>query len=326
MNNKLSITHLILIIASFFFGCSGSVEEEYKDNALANSVAREHTGNEKYAIIDAKESVVTWKGSSAMGAHTGFVSISKGKLMIEKSQLVSGTVEVDMNTIQDEIHGSDNNLIKHLKDPDFFDVKKFPISTIVITEVASINGENKKVTGNLTIKGITHAVSFPATMEIKDGIFKANGRLVIDRTKWDVRYNSGKFYDNLADKTISDSIEFIMKIVAKQDKDSLTQASLLKTEISKERETGEIYQSISSHHNIVHQFTYLAAMRDFCNKTLLEMRANGEVNKKLSKELKRELLNAKAALTSSKFNGLKIELGLYEIFMKQINDRFTNRC
>jgi hypothetical protein len=74
------------------------------------------------------------------------------------------------------------------------------------------------------------------------------------------------------------------------------------------------------HHNVVHEFTYLVAMRDFCNKTLLQMRANGEVNKKLSEELERELLNSKAELTSSKFNGLKIELGLYEIFLKQIND------
>jgi hypothetical protein len=76
------------------------------------------------------------------------------------------------------------------------------------------------------------------------------------------------------------------------------------------------------HHNVVHEFTYLVAMRDFCNKTLLQMRANGEVNKKLSKELERELLNANAELASSKFNGFKIELGLYEIFLKQINDKF----
>ena len=130
--------------------------------------------------------------------------------------LMGGTVEVDMNTIEGDDHESDNNLINHLKDPDFFDVKKFPISTIAITKVASINGENKKVTGNLTIKGITHPVTFPAKMEVKDGIVKANGKLVIDRTKWDVRYRSGKFYDNLADQAISDSIEFNIKIVAKK--------------------------------------------------------------------------------------------------------------
>jgi len=215
MNNKLSITYLILIIAPLFFGCGAPVKEENKSNAPASPISL-HVEDEKYIKIDTKESVVTWKGSSVEGAHTGYVYISKGELMIENGQLMGGTVEVDMSTIEGDDHRSDNNLIKHLKDPDFFDVKKFPTSTIVFTRVASINGEDKEITGNLTIKGITNPVSFPANMEVQDGIVKANGRLVIDRTKWDVRYNSGKFYFNLADKTISDSIEFNIKIVAKK--------------------------------------------------------------------------------------------------------------
>ena len=90
--------------------------------------------------------------------------------------------------------------------------------------------------------------------------------------------------------------------------------------------TGTIYNSTSPYHNVSHEFTYLTAMQDYCNKTLLQMHANGEVNKKLSKELKRELSKAKAELNSSKFNGLKIELGLYEIFLKQINDQFRDKC
>ena len=136
--------------------------------------------------------------------------------MIENGELMGGTVEIDMNTIEDKKHGRDNKLVNHLKDPDFFEVEKFPFSTIVITKVASINDKNKKVTGNLTIKGITHLVTFPVRMEVKDGIVKADSKLVIDRTRWDVRYKSGKFYDNLANQTMSDSIEFHMKIVAKK--------------------------------------------------------------------------------------------------------------
>lgn len=215
MNTKLSITYLILIIAPLLFGCGGPVKEENKNNASAGPLTL-HAGDEKYAVIDTNESVVAWKGANTFGSHTGYVYISKGELKIETGQLVGGTVEIDMNTIEDTDHGSDNGLIKHLKDPDFFDVKKFPFSKITITKIASINVEDKEITGDLTIKGITHPVTFPAKMEVKDGIVKANGKLVIDRTIWDVRYNSGKFFDNLADKTISDSIEFHMKIIAKQ--------------------------------------------------------------------------------------------------------------
>jgi polyisoprenoid-binding protein YceI len=215
MNTKTS-AYLILIIVPLFSACRGPVGKENEDKASASFVAWGHVGDEKHIKIDTKESVVTWKGSSVKGAHTGYVYISKGELMIENGQLVGGTVEVDMSTIEGDDHRSDNNLIKHLKDPDFFDVKKFPFSTIAITSVASINDENKKITGNLTIKGITHPVTFPANMEVQDGIVKANGKLVIDRTEWDVRYNSGKFFDNLKDQAIADSIEFNIKIVAKK--------------------------------------------------------------------------------------------------------------
>lgn len=85
---------------------------------------------------------------------------------------------------------------------------------------------------------------------------------------------------------------------------------------------GTIYNSTSPYHNVSHEFTYLVAMRDYCDKTLSQMRDNGEVNKKLSKELKRELKKAKAELSSSKFKGLKTEWDYIEIFSKQINDKF----
>ena len=136
--------------------------------------------------------------------------------MIENGQLMGGTVEIDMSTIEGEDHRSDNNLINHLKDPDFFDVKKFPISVIAITRVESIDGENKKVTGNLTIKGMTHSVTFLAKMNVKSGIVKASGKIFVDRTLWDIRYRSGKFFDNLKDQAISDNIEFNVEIVAKK--------------------------------------------------------------------------------------------------------------
>ncbi|MBX9782612.1 MAG: YceI family protein [Chitinophagaceae bacterium] len=215
MNYKLSITCITLIIAFLFFGCGARAKEENKNNAPASSLSL-HAGNENYFKIDTKETVVTWKGSSVGGAHTGYVYISKGELMIENGQLMGGAVEVNMNTIEDEKHRSDNNLINHLKDADFFDVKKFPASAITITKAESINAEQINVTGNLTIKGITHPVTFPASIEIKDGIVKANAKLVIDRTLWDVRYKSGKFFDNLKDEAISDSIEFNIKLVAKK--------------------------------------------------------------------------------------------------------------
>jgi hypothetical protein len=102
-----------------------------------------------------------------------------------------------------------------------------------------------------------------------------------------------------------------------------------KAGLAKAIETGTIYNSTSPYHNVSHEFTYLVAMRDYCNKTLLQMRDNGEsdsyrMNKKRSKKLKRELSRAKAKLASAKFNGLKIESDYYELFLKKINDQFRD--
>ena len=126
MNNKRSLAYLILIIASFFLGCRGPVKEENKNNASASSVSLGHVASEKY-IIDTKESVLTWEGSMVFGfeeEHIGYVYTSKGELMIEKGQLVEGTVEVDMNTIEYKDKESKNTPVKHLKSPDYFDVEK----------------------------------------------------------------------------------------------------------------------------------------------------------------------------------------------------------
>ena len=148
--------------------------------------------------------------------HIGYVYTSKGELMIEGEQVVGGTAEIDMNTIEYKDKENKNTPIKHLKSPDYFDVEKFPVSTFSITKVAYAVRGNIKVTGNLTIKGITNPVTFPARIEVKDGIVKANGKVVIDRTQWGIRYRSGKFYDNLADQAVSDDIEINIKIVAKK--------------------------------------------------------------------------------------------------------------
>src|SRR5580698_6315552 len=210
MNRKLSITYLILIIAPLVFGCRRSVKEEDKNNASASSVSR----GQKYTI-DTKETVLTWKGSMVFDfdkGDVGYVYISKGELMIEKDSLVGGTAQIDMNTIEYGDKENKNTPVKHLKSPDFFDVEKFPISTFAITKIESVNVRSKtiKVTGNLTIKGITNPVTFPDKMEVKDGIVRANGKIVIDRTQRGIRYRSGKFYDNLADQAVSDDFEIQM--------------------------------------------------------------------------------------------------------------------
>ncbi|HEY0652703.1 MAG TPA: YceI family protein [Chryseosolibacter sp.] len=206
------LAFLILITTPVFFAFQAIVET----GSQMNTTRTMTFAGQKY-LVDKKESVVTWTGTMALagkGAHTGFVYLSKGELAMENGQLVGGSVEMDMSTITDKVHGSDNNLIHHLKDPDFFDVKKFPTSAFAITKVVPTEGGMVNVTGNLTVKGITNEVTFPAKTELKGGVLNATGNLTIDRTRWDVRYKSGKFFAVLADEAIADEIRFEMKIVA----------------------------------------------------------------------------------------------------------------
>lgn len=237
MYRKLWAVRFFIMGVFLLFGCSEPAEENNENKVVINSAP----AGQKY-FIDTTESIVAWKGSMLMGAnsHTGYVYVSKGVLMIENGQLVGGTAEVDMQTIEDEAHGRDNGLVNHLKDPDFFDVKRFPVATMAITSSEPINKQEVKVTGNLTIRGVMQSVSFPAKTEINAGVAKVNGKLVIDRTQWGVNYQSGKFYGSLADKAISDDIELNIKITAKPQVDSASSTFLLDRKISEERKPGKM--------------------------------------------------------------------------------------
>lgn len=209
----IKLAYLTLLLAPLVLGCGGA-SKEGNNSASAISAA----SGEKYSI-DTAESVVTWEGSMVFDfgkEHIGYVHLSKGDLMIDKGKLVGGEVEIDMNTIEFKDKEDKNPPIKHLKSPDYFDVEKFPTSTFVITKVDSVIRDNIKITGDLSIKGVTNAVTFPAQIEVKDGVVNANGKIVIDRTQWGIRYKSGKFYDNLADQAVSDEISLQMKVVAKK--------------------------------------------------------------------------------------------------------------
>ena len=106
-NNVYTLLLMVILLTSCKRQDKGVV---LKDESASKRVTASYSpdnANEKY-IIDKKESVVMWKGSMVLadkGAHTGYINISRGELIIEKSQLVGGTVDVDMNTIADALRG-----------------------------------------------------------------------------------------------------------------------------------------------------------------------------------------------------------------------------
>jgi polyisoprenoid-binding protein YceI len=164
------------------------------------------------------ESQVKWLGKKVGGEHYGFISLKSGVLEMKGNEVQSGTFVMDMSTITvTDLTNAEYNakLVGHLKSDDFFGVDKFPVSTLVITS-GKLKGNNVYVfKGSLTIKGKTNPVEFEAMSKAVGANTIFTGKLVVDRSLYDVRYGSGKFFDNLGDKMIYDNFELDFSVVVK---------------------------------------------------------------------------------------------------------------
>lgn len=169
--------------------------------------------------IDTSKSKVNWLGKKIAGQHDGILKLSDGFVTLEDGKLTGGEFSLDMASIENTDIEDPKNKKKiegHLKSDDFFNVSGFPLGTFKITSV-SHNDKVSMITGVLTIKGISKEVSFPATIQKEKDAYVGSAKLGIDRTDWDIRYNSGKFFDpaNLGDKLIDDEIGIGLSIVTK---------------------------------------------------------------------------------------------------------------
>lgn len=171
----------------------------------------------KSFAVDSKQSTVVWTGKKVTGEHKGNVSISSGKLNVVDNKLEGGTFVINLASITvTDITEADKNakLVGHLKGEDFFGTDKFPTSQLVITKAVSKGGEQYEITGNLTIKGITQPVTFPATVKVSDKNIAAKAQITVNRTKYDIKYKSANYFENLGDKAIYDDFTLDVNLVA----------------------------------------------------------------------------------------------------------------
>jgi polyisoprenoid-binding protein YceI len=178
-----------------------------------------HTEN---FVVDTATSTVHWIGKKVTDQHEGFVKLKSGSLMMNHGTPVSGNFELDMASITcTDISDVKKNqdLVNHLKNDDFFSTEKFPVANLVITRISPVQnakaGENNyELWGNLSIKGITQPVQFPALFTVLPQQVKATAKITIDRTKWNISYKSGTVFPELIDKAIADNVEFEVNITA----------------------------------------------------------------------------------------------------------------
>ena len=166
-------------------------------------------------------SVIEWVGNKPTGQHTGTISLKSGSLTIDNGNF-TGDFTIDMNSITvTDITEADGklDLEAHLKGTGkedgadhFFNVKTYPTGTFKLT---SFDGTN--VTGDLTLKGKTKTISFPATLTIADGEVTLESKpFEINRVDFGVNYASKSIFGDLKDKFINDEIELVVKVKAKK--------------------------------------------------------------------------------------------------------------
>ena len=177
------------------------------------SFASNGNGEKATYSVDTKASKVYWTGKKVAGEHTGYLNLAGGEVFVEGKEVTGANLNLDVTSIEvTDLEGEwKDKLVGHLKSDDFFSAEKHPVANFKIKSF-----ENDKVVGDLTIKGITNEVSFPAEVKIEGNSLSASGTASIDRTKWDIKYNSGSFFSNLGDKMINDEfdIKFELKATA----------------------------------------------------------------------------------------------------------------
>ena len=167
--------------------------------------------------LDKSNSKVKWNGKKVTGEHYGTIELKSGTLEVEDNKIKSGSFQMDMTTIVNEDISNESmnkKLVGHLKSDDFFSVDKFPASTFVIKEVKHKSGKTHAITGDLTIKGITHSLTFDTEIVIDGDKLRAKGKMEVDRTLYDIKFRSGRFFADLGDNLIYDTFTLDFDVVA----------------------------------------------------------------------------------------------------------------
>jgi polyisoprenoid-binding protein YceI len=163
--------------------------------------------------VDVERSTIEWSAKKVGGGHAGTVKIADGTLIYTGKALKSGSFQMNMSSIT-----SDNaRVTTHLKSDDFFSTEKNPMSKFEIIKVTPAGANRVNITGNLSIKGFTHPVTFPATVKQQKGVLVAVASGIrVDRTKYDIKFRSKTFFGDIGDKAIDDEFELSINLTAKK--------------------------------------------------------------------------------------------------------------
>lgn len=178
--------------------------QQTQDTQTQDTTETQATETEsKTQAINLEQSLVEWLGEKIVGAsHPGSFNLQSGSLTLKDNKITDGSFVIDINTLKS--YQGIGSLEKHLLSADFFDAGQFPTASFDIQSTNYSDDSNFTLTGQLTMKGNTHAETFSATQDNSNKTVTA--KLNLDRTKYEIIFGSGKFFKELADAAIKDII------------------------------------------------------------------------------------------------------------------------
>jgi polyisoprenoid-binding protein YceI len=170
---------------------------------------------QKFTIIPAQSSI-DWVGKKVTGSHNGTIAIKEGHFLFDEGRLTGGNFVIDTTSIKiiDITDPATNKQFSdHLASDDFFSSKSYPEAKF---EITSVSGNH--VAGELTIRGITHPLDFDILLRANDDTVNAAGKMIFDRTDYNMKFRSGSFFKNLGDNLIYNDVELSVTVTAKKEK------------------------------------------------------------------------------------------------------------
>ena len=200
------------ILILFIVSCEKSSKKKI-DTSLPKPTLSLSSGD---YVMDNDNSSIKWTGRElSTKSHYGSLQMKNGSLTVNTDGTVNGIIKIDMTTIDcEDLQGrSKASLERHLRSDDFFSVESHPIATLTFKSEGGIGAGNKLAfNGDLEIKGISHPISFESEVKNVDPKVSALVNMTFDRSKYNVRFRSGTFFQNLGDKLIYDDIEISVDI------------------------------------------------------------------------------------------------------------------
>lgn len=207
---------------------AGLFTASFRNNGVVKgeAVKTDATGESAINYKVTPASNVEWLAKKVTGQHNGVVTIKSGELKAEAGKLVAGKFVMDMRSLKVldlTDPGMNGKLSGHLASDDFFSTDKYPDATFEVVSAVPVfkpvaGKPNYNIKGNLTIKGITNSITFPATVTISIKEVKAVAQLLIDRTDFNIKYGSGKYFEGIGDKAIDDVFTVKFNLTAKAQK------------------------------------------------------------------------------------------------------------